>query len=61
METDADILAAARTAIAEFGLDAAREMEQRSQAHERAGEVAGMSYWRRVADAVRQFLSGTPQ
>ena len=60
MEKDADILASAHAAIAEFGLEAVREMRKRAAAHERAGEAAGMNYWRKVAEAVRQLQGGPP-
>jgi hypothetical protein len=60
MEVDADILVCARAAIQEFSLEAAREMQNRAEAHERTGEMAGMSYWRHVAEGVRQLLSGRP-
>jgi hypothetical protein len=55
METDPDILAIARTAIAEFGKAAARVMQQRADDHTRDGEAADAELWQRVANAIRQL------
>jgi hypothetical protein len=57
METDPDILAIARAAIAEFGKAAARVIQQRADDHARDGEAAGAELWQRVANAIRQFTS----
>jgi hypothetical protein len=54
METDPDILAIARAALAQFGAKAADCMDRRAKRHEMAGEEEGSILWRRVAAAVRE-------
>jgi hypothetical protein len=56
---DADLLAAARAAIKEFGDSAYKVMERRAGAHRRLSDQDGEQYWRRVADRVRDLLRGS--
>ena len=58
VETDPNILAIARAAIAEFGPDAAETIDERSNDHVRAGELETAEMWRRVAAAVRDIFRG---
>lgn len=50
-----DVMAVARAAIEEFGLEAVAAMEKRAEAHRLAGEKEGALFWQRVADAVRRI------
>jgi len=58
VETDANILAIARAAIAEFGPKAAEIIDKRADDHVRAGELETAEMWRRVAAAVRAIFRG---
>ena len=55
METDLDIIAIARAALAEFGPKAAEVLEKRVTCHASAGEHEGEEFWRRVAAALRDM------
>jgi hypothetical protein len=58
MTIDADILAIARAALAEFGPRAVEIMDKRAQDHRLAGETEGEVLWRRVAAAVLDMAKG---
>jgi hypothetical protein len=51
VEADENIVAIARAAIAQFGHRAVTEMNERANAHLRAGETETADMWRRVAVA----------
>jgi hypothetical protein len=55
MTIDADIIAIAHAALAEFGPRAAEMMDKRARDHKLAGEIEGEVLWRRVAAAVRDL------
>jgi len=57
VETDPKILAIARAAITQFGLEASAIMRKRADEHALAGEAEGADVWRRIADAVDQLLA----
>jgi hypothetical protein len=57
VETDINILAIARAAIAEFGSNAAQIMDRRAADHRRAGEADGVELWGRVANAIREIFA----
>jgi hypothetical protein len=52
---DADVLAAARAAIREFGDSAHQIMDRRADAHRRFDEEDGERFWQRVAETVRDL------
>ena len=58
MTINSDILAIARTALAEFGPCAAEVMDKRAQDHRLAGETEGEVLWRCVAAAVSDMAKG---
>ena len=58
MTIDADVLAIARAALAEFGPRAAEVMDKRAGDHRRACETEGEVLWRHVAAAVRDMAKG---
>jgi hypothetical protein len=55
---DADVLAAARAAIKEFGDSAHSVIQRRAAAHRRLNEQDGEQFWRRVADTIRELPPG---
>ena len=58
MTIDADIIAIARAALAEFGPRAAGIMDKRARDHWLAGETEGEVLWWRVAATVRDMAKG---
>ena len=58
VETDPNILAIARAAVAEFGPNAAEIIDERANDHVRAGEPETAEMWRRVAATVRDIFRG---
>ena len=58
MTINADILAIARAALAEFGPRAVEIMDKRAQDHRLAGETEGEVLWRCVAAAVLDMAKG---
>jgi hypothetical protein len=58
MTIDADIIAIARAALAEFGPRAATIMDKRARDHKQVGETEGEVLWRHVAAAVRDMAKG---
>ena len=58
MESDIDIIWAARAAIDVFGGCAAEIMHSRGLAHHENHDAQGELYWNRVAAAVREIACG---
>ena len=58
MTIDADILAIARAALAEFGPRAVEIMDKRAEDHRLAGETECVVLWRHVDAAVLDMAKG---